>query len=145
MRVELVGVSFGAFFAPIAAALDQRVTRLWLIHGAGRPYTLFDYSLERYVPYSAPRALVAGVVNVLAGGPRLAPELWVPQVAPRPVIMINASDDERLPREPIYALHASALEPKEVIWLPGQHVQPNREEVVRQLMDVVLSHAAEPR
>ena len=144
MRVELVGVSFGAFFTPIAAALDQRVTRLWLIHGAARPYTLFEYSLRRFVPYKAPRALVAAVVNVLAAGPRLAPELWVPQVAPRPVIMINASDDERLPREAVEALYASALEPKEQIWLPGQHVQPNREEVVRLLMDVMLSRASEP-
>ena len=143
-RVELVGVSFGAFFAPVAAALDRRVTKLWLIHGAGRPYTLFEYGLRRFVPYRAPRALVAAVANILASGPRLAPELWVPQVAPRPVIMINAWDDERLPREAVEALHASAREPKEQIWLTGQHVQPNRQEVVRQLVDVVLSRAAEP-
>ena len=142
-RVELVGVSFGAFFAPVAAALDRRVTRLWLIHGAGRPYTLFEYGLRRFVPYRAPRALVAAVANVLAAGPKLAPELWVPQVAPRPVIMINARDDERLSREAVEALHASAREPKEQIWLTGQHVQPNRQEVVRQLVDIVLSRAAE--
>ncbi len=143
-RVELVGVSFGAFFAPVAAALDRRITRLWLIHGAGRPYTLFEYGLRRFVPYRVPRALVAAVANVLAAGPRLAPELWVPQVAPRPVIMINAWDDERLPREAVEALYASAREPKEQIWLTGQHVQPNRQEVVRELVDIVLSRATEP-
>ena len=143
-RVELVGVSFGSFFAAVAAVLDQRVTRLWLIHGAGQPHTLFEHSLERSVPHRAPRAVVAAVANVLAAGPRLAPELWVPQVAPRPVIMINALDDERLPREAVEALYASAREPKEQIWLTGQHVQPNRQEVVRQLVDVVLSRAAEP-
>ena len=84
------------------------------------------------------------MANVLAAGPRLAPELWVPQVAPRPVIMINALDDERLPREAVEALYASAREPKEQIWLTGQHIQPNRQEVVRQLVDVVLSRVAEP-
>lgn len=143
-RVELVGVSFGSFFAAVAAVLDQRVTRLWLIHGAGQPYTLFEHNLKRFVPHRAPRAVVAAVAYVLAAGPRLAPELWVPQVAPRPVIMINALDDERLPREAVEALYASAREPKEQIWLTGQHVQPNRQEVVRQLVDVVLSRAAEP-
>ena len=143
-RVELVGVSFGSFFAAVAAALDQRVTRLWLIHGAGQTYTLFEHSLERSIPHRAPRAVVAAVANVLAAGPRLTPELWVPQVAPRPVIMVNALDDERLPREAVEALYASAREPKEQIWLPGQHVQPNRQEVVRHLVDVVLSRAAEP-
>ena len=143
-RVELVGVSFGSFFAAVAAGLDPRVTRLWLIHGAGQPYTLFEHSLERSIPHRAPRAVVAAVAYVLAAGPRLAPELWVPQVAPRPVIMINALDDERLPREAVEALYASTREPKEQIWLTGQHVQPNRQEVVRQLVDVVLSRATEP-
>ena len=144
-RVELVGVSFGSFFAAVAAALDQRVTRLWLIHGAAQPYTLFEHGLQRSVPHRAPRAVVAAVANVLAAGPRLAPELWVPQVAPRPVIMINALDDERLPREAVEALYASAREPKEQIWLTGQHIQPNRQEIVQQLVDVVLSRAAGAR
>ncbi len=142
-RVELVGVSFGAPFAVVAAALDQRVTRLWLIHAAGRPYTLLEHNLERSVPYAAPRALVAAVANIVIAGPRLAPEVWVPHVAPRPVIMINASDDERLPREAVETLYANALEPKEQIWLSGRHVHPAHEEVVRQLVDVVLSRAAE--
>jgi len=142
-RVELVGVSFGAPFAAIAAALDQRVSRLWLVHGAGLPRTLIEHNLRASVPVAALRWPLAAIVNVVAAGPRLAPEVWLPRVAPRPVIMINAIDDERLPRRAVEALFASASQPKEQIWLPGQHVQSNRHDVVQSLVEVLLSRAME--
>lgn len=143
-RIELVGASFGVPFVSIAAAMDPRVSRLWLVHGAGRPLRLIERGLERSIPWAPLRWPVAHLANVLASGPRLAPEKWVAQVAPRPVIMINASEDERLPRAAIDALHESARQPREVIWLPGGHVQPNREEVIRSLVETVLARAARP-
>lgn len=143
-RVELVGASFGAPFASIAAVLDAGISRLWLVHAAGRPYQLIDHGLKKSIPFPPARWLVAGIANVFANGPRLTSENWVPDVAPRPVIMINASEDERLPREAIEALHESAREPNEVIWLPGQHVQSNREAVIRGLVETVLDRAARP-
>ena len=142
-RVELVGVSFGAFFAPVATALDPRVTRLWLIHGAGDPRAVVRHGLRGTVPPALPRAIVASVANIVFAGPRLAPELWLPRVAPRPVVMINASEDERLPPEAVRALHASAREPMEQIWVAGQHLHPTRESLIRELMDIVLSRAAD--
>lgn len=143
-RIELVGASFGVPFVSIAAAMDPRVSRLWLVHGAGRPLRLIERGLERSIPWAPLRWPVAHLANVLASGPRLAPEKWVAQVAPRPVIMINASEDERLPRAAIDVLHQSARQPREVIWLPGQHVQPNREDVIRSLVETVLTRAARP-
>jgi hypothetical protein len=141
-RVELVGVSFGAFLAPVAAALDTRVTRLWLVHGAGNPRKVLEHGLRNSVPHTVPRVLLAAAAHVVFAGPRLAPERWLPAVAPRPVVIINTADDERLPREAVAALYASALEPREQIWLSGPHVHPNREDVVSELMGVVLSRAA---
>lgn len=143
-RIELVGASFGAPFATIAAVLDSSVSRLWLVHAAGEPFTLIDHGLKKSIPFAPARWLVAGIANVLASGPRLTSEVWLPQVAPRPVIMINASNDERLPRPAIETLHASAREPKEVIWLPGLHVQSNREDVIRGLVETVLARAGQP-
>ncbi|MGH7713116.1 MAG: hypothetical protein ACREOG_17630, partial [Gemmatimonadaceae bacterium] len=87
-RVELIGASFGAPFGAVVAALDRRVTRLWLLHGAADPYRLLEHNLERYVGFAPLRAVVAGAANVLIAGPRLDPARWIPQVAPRPVIMI---------------------------------------------------------
>ncbi|HET9948825.1 MAG TPA: hypothetical protein VFQ22_07875 [Longimicrobiales bacterium] len=144
-RVELVGVSFGAFFAPAAAALDSRVTRLWIVHGAARPREVLERGLEPWIGWGPARALVAAAADVVLGGPALAPERWVPRVAPRPVVMINALDDARLPRSAVEALHASAHEPSEVVWVDGGHVHPERPDLIAALMDVVLERAGEPR
>lgn len=141
-RVELVGASFGAPFAAMTAALDPRVSRLWLVHGAGEPYTLLEHNLVRSIPWGAPRAIVAALANVLASGPRLTPERWVPRVSPRPVVLINATDDERLPRRAIITLHDSARAPREIIWLPGLHVQSNRKDVIEGLVRTVLARSA---
>lgn len=141
-HVELVGASFGAPFAAMTAALDARVSRLWLVHGAGEPYTLLEHNLKRSVPWGVPRAAVAALANVLAAGPRFAPERWVPQVSPRPVILINATDDERLPRSAILTLHDSTRPPREIIWLPGLHVQSNRKDVIEGLVRTVLARSA---
>jgi hypothetical protein len=143
-RVELVGASFGVPFATIAAAMDDRVSRLWLAHGAGRPLLLLEHGLRRSIPWGPIRSLVARVAWVLAAAPRLTPEIWLPRVSPRPVVIINAEDDERLPRAAIDALYESALEPKERIWLTGGHVLPGRTDVIRGLVETVLTRAARP-
>ncbi|MFP5355603.1 MAG: hypothetical protein ACLGIK_10730 [Gemmatimonadota bacterium] len=143
-RIELVGASFGAPFAAMTAALDTRVSRLWLVHGAGETYTLLEHNLVRNIPWRVPRVMVAALANVLAAGPRFAPERWVPLVSPRPVIMINATEDERLPRPAIELLHNSAREPKEVIWLPGMHIRSNRKAIIEGLVKIVLERSAMP-
>jgi hypothetical protein len=144
-RVELVGASFGTPFATIAAALDERVTRLWSVHGAGEPYTLMSHNLQRRLPWAPARATVAGLANLLAAGPRMAPERWISRIAPRPFIMINATEDERLPRDAVMTLFDSARNPKEIIWLPGMHVQSNRTEILQGLVRTVLERAARDR
>ncbi|MEW5919007.1 MAG: hypothetical protein AB1762_21565, partial [Gemmatimonadota bacterium] len=140
-RVEIIGASFGAPFGAIAAALDRRVTRLWLLHGAADPYRLLEHSLERYIAVAPLRSAAAYVANVLIAGPRLDPARWVPEVSPRPVIMINALEDERIPRPLVEQLFASAREPKEQHWLPGQHMQRNRRQILTALVDTVMALA----
>ena len=142
-RVELVGVSLGAPFACIAGALDRRVRRVWSIHGAGDPYALLEHSLERRIPFAPARAVVAGLANVAACGPGLAPEKWVGEIAPRSFVMVNAESDERLPRECIEKLYAAAGEPREILWRPGQHVEPDRRRIVQDLIDLVLARVHE--
>lgn len=140
-RVELIGASFGAPFAAIVAALDKRVTRLWLLHAGADPYQLLRHNMRKYIGVAPVRAAAAGVANVLIAGPRLDPARWVARVSPRPVIMINALDDERIPRSLVARLYASAREPKAQHWLPGLHVQRNRRDVLGALVDTVLSLA----
>lgn len=141
-RVELVGASFGAPFATIAAARDPRVSRLWLAHGGGRPLLVIERGLEREIGPAVLRWPVALLADLLASGPRFAPERWIGRVAPRPVVMLNALEDERVPRESVDALWAAAREPREMVWLPGQHMMGSRPEVLRALVDSVMVRAA---
>jgi hypothetical protein len=139
-QIELVGVSLGAPFAVIAGAMDPRVSRVWSIHGAGEPYTLLAHNLRRRIPFAPARALVAATSSALISGPRLAPERWAPRIAPRRFVMVNALDDERIPRHAVETLWSSAGDPREMIWMPGRHVQGSRIEIVQKLVGIVFEH-----
>lgn len=136
-RVEAVGVSLGAPFVTIAGALDQRISRVWVVHGSGGAFTPLEFNLRRQLGSRAASVPIAGLASMLISGPRLAPERWVADIAPRPLVMINAIDDERLPRASIARLYGSASEPKEMIWVTGGHVR-SEAEAVRPLVSLVL-------
>lgn len=140
-RVELVGASFGAPFATIAAARDPRVTRLWLAHGGGDPFAMIDQGLKRDIGFAPARIAAAGIVTLLASGPRLAPERWIARVSPRPIVMLNAEEDERIPRRAVETLWEAARAPKEMVWLPGPHVRGDRPDVLERLVAEVLQRA----
>jgi hypothetical protein len=70
-----------------------------------------------------PRVRVAALA---LGGAGLAPEPHdaassIGRLAPRPVLFVNARDDERVPAARAEQLHAAAGEPKEVAWFEGGH------------------------
>jgi dienelactone hydrolase len=138
-RVELVGASFGTPFATIAAARDTRVTRLWLAHGGGDVRALIDRGLEKEISNRWLRAPVTSLAHVLANGRHFTPERWIADVAPRPIVMMNATEDEKIPKRSVEILYAAARDPKELIWLPGTHMQGSRPDVIRSLIDAVLA------
>jgi len=137
-RVELVGVSLGAPFASVAGALDSRFTRVWAVHGSGGSYAPLEMSMRRTIGFAPLRAVAAAAASVIVAGPRLAPERWVPEIAPRPFVMVNATGDERLPRASVDALYRSAREPKRIIWMDGGHVHRDAATIQR-LVGVVLT------
>lgn len=137
-EVHGVGASLGTPFMTVAAALDPRITHVWSVHGAGRSRDLLAHNARASMPaFLAP--LAGTLADVIVGGPYLTPEKWVQRVAPRPYTMLNATEDERLPRPAIEALYAAASQPKAIVWFPGKHVQPNRPEIVRALVTTVLT------
>lgn len=136
-RVEAVGVSLGAPFMCIAGALDRRFARVWVLHGSGGSYVPLEANMKRNIPFAPLRVVAAGLANVIIAGPRLDPVRWVPRIAPRPFVMVNASDDERLPRSAVDALYASAREPKELVWMSGRHVHGDKETIQR-LVAIVM-------
>lgn len=58
---------------------------------------------------------------------------------PRPVVIVGASGDESLPREQVERRHVVAGEPRELIWVPGRHVNPRRTETVQPILELVRS------
>jgi hypothetical protein len=48
-KLELVGVSLGAFFVAPAGALDTRFRRVWIVHGSGDPHAVIEYALRREI------------------------------------------------------------------------------------------------
>lgn len=139
---EGVGASLGVPFMTVAAAIDPRIRRLWAVHGAGDLRRLLSHNARRLgrVGRIKPlRSIVARASWRYGAGEWLTPERWIARVAPRPVVMINATEDERIPREAVRLLYDSARAPKELVWMPGRHVQRSRPEVVRALVDTVLA------
>lgn len=60
------------------------------------------------------------------GGGGLGPEAADParhiaRFAPRPLLFVNATRDERIPRDAAERLHAAAAEPKQVLWFECGH------------------------
>lgn len=137
-RVEGIGVSLGAPFMCIAGALDRRFTRVWSLHGSGGSYVPLEANMRRNIPFAPLRALAAGIANVIIDGPHLDPVRWVGRISPRPFVMVNALDDERLPRAAVDELYASAKEPKEMIWMTGIHVHADSATIHR-LVEIVMS------
>lgn len=140
-QIEAVGVSLGAPFVTIAGALDPRITRVWALHGSGGSYAPIAASLRRTVRFAPLRAAAASIANIVIAGPRLAPENWVADIAPRPFIMVNASGDERLPRSAVMSLYDAARAPKELIWMSGRHIHADQETIQR-LVAIVMTRVA---
>lgn len=136
-RVEAIGVSLGAPFICVAGSLDTRITRVWALHGSGGSYAPLKANMRRSIPFGPLRAVAAGVANVIINGPRLDPVRWVSRISPRPFVMVNASEDERLPKAAIESLYAAAREPKELVWMSGLHVHADRETIER-LVAIVM-------
>jgi len=137
-HVEAVGVSLGAPFVSIAGALDTRFTRVWVLHGSGGSFAPLERNMRRTIRFAPLRIAAAALANVIIAGPRLAPERWVPRIAPRPFMMVSAEGDERLPRAAVETLYRSAREPKTLVWMPGRHVHADTA-TIRQLADIVLA------
>lgn len=138
-QVELLGVSFGCYFISIPAVLDQRVTRVWIAHGAAEPINTMIHYSERQSGKNFLKRLLAYYLGYAIGSQHVDPKKWVGRIAPRPVIMINAEDDMTFPAASVAALHNAAAQPKEIVWTKGAHVTPGRREIVEQISNIILN------
>jgi dienelactone hydrolase len=142
-RVELMGVSLGVPLATTVAVADERISRLWLVHGSGDNRRWIAHNLGSRVKLAPLLEVVAWLLYLVARGPVFDAGSVVGQVSPRPVVIIGARDDARLPEAMVEALYAAAGDPKELLWTDGGHVD-RRPENVQQVLDIVRRHLLGP-
>ena len=138
-RVELLGVSLGVPFAAPAGALDERFSRVWLMHGGGDNVSWVSHAGRKNIENETLRRIVARLALLLVYGNTFDTLHWIEKTAPRPVILVMARDDDYVPREAQQPLiEIASREHVELIWTEGLHIGPERTFELQQLLQTVL-------
>jgi len=130
-RIFLVGSSFGAPAVVIAGGVDRRPAAVIALYGGGDVGSLVSHVLRQGGREALPpwQAAMVGRGLALLLTP-LEPTRYVARIAPRPVLMVNGAGDSLIPRANADALFGAAREPKEILWMRSEHVQPDEEELI---------------
>lgn len=142
-RIELVGVSLGVPFAAAAAGVDARFSRVWLLHGGADNQNWVDHAGRNAIPNDTLRSGVARIALFLVYGNSFDTRAWIDEIAPRPIVVVAARDDDYVPpaaQAPF--VEAAENGQVELIWTEGLHIRPQRGEELGQLLDIVLSRIA---
>lgn len=135
-RIVVLGYSFGAPFVPCIMANDRRPAVAAMVYGGGDLRSLIGHNVERYEGRLAGTAV--GLLSGLLLRP-VEPVRFVSSIAPRPLVMINGTKDEQVPRENAELLFAAAREPKKQVWLESRHVRPDNVALTRQIVGTLKS------
>lgn len=130
-RVAIAATSFAVPFAAIAAAFDSSFRNVALIYGAGDLPRVIAVNLSTR-PQALRRPLAWLATRPFA---ELAPERFVARIAPRPLVMVNGSDDPQMPVAAVRRLYDAAREPKSLVWLQTGHLMPTDSALIRSLVD----------
>jgi hypothetical protein len=146
-RLAAVGASLGVPAIAAWTARDRRAGAVVLVMGGADLAAIFEANLGGQVRWPALRRPVAAVLGWLLRP--LDPGRTVGLVAPRPVLIIGALDDERIPRASTEQLFAAAREPRTLQWVGGRHMLPGDSLLLRSITDSTLAwvtrHLPSPR
>ncbi|MDD3642915.1 MAG: prolyl oligopeptidase family serine peptidase [Candidatus Krumholzibacteria bacterium] len=133
-RIVIAGGSLGALFAPAAVACDDRIAAAALLLGAGDIERLARANINAPALLAAPAAWAVAVLTA-----PVEPLDYVGRISPRPVFMLSATGDPRIPLECSRLLHETAREPKTIRWIGAGHVSVRDREfhalIGRELLD----------
>lgn len=135
-RVIVIGASLGVPFAVAATAVDPEIAGLALLHGGGDLRRMVSHFFQDRIPSILLGPLALGVGWAMAS---LEPIEYIGEIAPRPVLMINATEDELIPSESAFDLYRSAGEPKRMEWTESAHVGLSESDLLAELMGRVLT------
>jgi dienelactone hydrolase len=135
-KIIVIGASLGVPFAATAAARDERIAGLMLVHGAADNRRWLEVQVARRVDSEISHYPLATVLYWLAYGPVFDTKKYVAMLSPRPLLIVGARNDERTPGGETEVLFANAREPKRLRFTEGRHIQPNRTEIIGELLKI---------
>jgi predicted esterase len=133
-RIFVVGVSFGAFIAPIVTAGVPVADALVIVQGGGDLRKVLEVNLP-YVGVERFSGAISRLGAVLLHP--FEPTRWVGRMSPRRFILISSTDDERIPRACVTALYDAAGDPKEMVWLETVHIHPTDDALIEAVAEEV--------
>lgn len=135
-RIIIVGASLGVPFAAAAAAREPRLDGAILVHGAADNRLWLEVQVARRIENRLLHYPLSTILNWLAYGPVFDTSRYVAMISPRPVVIVAAKEDERTPAGQSELLFNSAGEPKRLRYTDGLHIQPNRPDIVADLLKI---------
>jgi pimeloyl-ACP methyl ester carboxylesterase len=114
------GNSFGGLLGAVLAGVDDRVRAAALVVAGGDWHALVA-SNRIFLPRI--RSQEQALEQALRRLAPVDPALWVGEISPRPVLMINGRTDTLIDPPAATALHEAARPPKQIIWYPGGHFE----------------------
>lgn len=135
-QLYIVGASLGVPFATLAAARDERIRGALLVHGAADNRAWLETQVSLRLEADILHRPLATIIYWLAYGPTFSTAENIAAISPRPVLIVGARSDERTPTAQTEMLFAAAGEPKWLRWTDGAHVQPDRSQVIADLLTI---------
>jgi predicted peptidase len=135
-RVIMVGASLGVPFAVTAAARDDRLSGLLLVHGAADNRLWIEKNIARRIKTEFLQPAMASLLHWLVYGPVFRTEEHLAAVSPRPVLIVGARNDERTPEGQSEVLFEAAREPKMLRWTEGSHIGPGRTDIIEEVLQI---------
>lgn len=134
--IIIVGASLGVPFAATAAARDTRISGAMLVHGAADNRLWLEAQVARRIDVPITHYPVSVLLHWLAYGPLFDTSKQVAAIAPRPIVIVGARDDERTPAGQSELLFAAAGNPKRLFYTDGAHIEPDRTDIVAALLRI---------
>lgn len=106
-KIGFLGISLGGITGTIFCAVENRVQVPVIVLAGGQMNLMFGK-----------KALSSDTKNYLS---MIEPINFVKQIAPRPLLMINAENDDIVPPLMSKLLYKKAKKPKQINWYPSKH------------------------
>ncbi|NNL63790.1 MAG: prolyl oligopeptidase family serine peptidase [Woeseiaceae bacterium] len=135
-RIVVIGASLGVPFAATAAARDSRLRGAMLVHGAADNRLWLEAQVARRIDTRALHYPLSVLLHWLAYGPVHDTPTHIAAIAPRPVVIIGAREDERTPAGQAERLFELAGDPKRLRFTHGAHIEPDRVEIIAELLAI---------